>query len=585
VRKTLEKLWPFAFTVFATLVVTRAWWNDQLLGGHSAYMDYFRQVVLHAATQEGDLWPRFAEAFYFGHGSLLFHFYAPLSYWFGEAFMLLGAGAAPAIKLTLALSILLSGVFAALLARDLFGPWAGAAAGTFYVMAPYHLVDVLVRHALGESIAFAWLPLGLWGVLGAVRQRSVGHMAAGAVGCAFLLLTHNITAMIGGVLLAGWWVYLAIRHFREGLRGPLMGALVGVFGLLLAAFFWLPAIVETDLVKSKRSLTQGYFVYWDHFVHFKQFFSPVWGFGGSRVGLDDSMSYQLGLAHWFGAAGVAWAWLRRREWRADIAFWAIALAVSLAMCHYVSGPVWRSVSLLAFVQFPWRFLVLAALAASILVSSMAQWLAGRFKQGVGVALAICFVLLPVVVYFPYATARHALYDVKDTRYRGYTAEKYAERAARTKRYERIEKTIDLEALKNRQAKATSRDDFLPVGVSRVQREPAGDRITAQRGTFTESRRVAPRHFRAEVSMRDEGSVVLHRYFYPGWRARIDGVLSRAFADPVTGLTTVIVPAGKHTLEFDFVGTKWWRLGWWLSALGVLGLAAAMALLRKKKLQP
>ncbi|MHA1566211.1 MAG: hypothetical protein ACTSX7_12930, partial [Alphaproteobacteria bacterium] len=156
----------------AVLLVTRQWWNDALLGGHSAYMDIYRQVVLDEAFRQGDFWPRFAEAFYYGHGSLLFHFYAPLSYYLTEIFMLLGASVAAALKLAMATGLLLSGVFMALLARELFGNYAAACAGVLYVLAPYHLVDVLARHAFGEAIAFVWLPLAFWGILGAVRDRS-----------------------------------------------------------------------------------------------------------------------------------------------------------------------------------------------------------------------------------------------------------------------------------------------------------------------------------------------------------------------------------------------------------------------------
>ena len=95
----LRHAWPHAFVALAVLLVTRDWWNGYLLGGHSAYMDFYRQVVLHDAIRQGDWWPRFAEPFYRGYGSLLFHFYAPFSYYLTELFILLRAPIAVAIKL------------------------------------------------------------------------------------------------------------------------------------------------------------------------------------------------------------------------------------------------------------------------------------------------------------------------------------------------------------------------------------------------------------------------------------------------------------------------------------------------------
>ncbi|MDP8222294.1 MAG: hypothetical protein P9L99_02960 [Candidatus Lernaella stagnicola] len=580
-RERLKDSWPYLFVVAATLVVTREWWNTGMLAGHSAYMDFYRQIVLDAAVREGDVWPRFAEAFYAGHGSLLFHFYAPLTYWITELFVLLGAGVPVAIKLTHGLTILLSGLFAALLARELFGPWAAAAAGTYYVMAPYHLTDVLARHAFGEAVAFAWLPLALWGILGAVRDRSPGRMAAGAIGCAFLLLTHNITAMITAPLLAAWWIFLTIRHRGEGYVGPLYGALAGLWGLLLAAFFWLPAIAETGFVQSKRSLTQGYFVYWDHFVYLKQFFSLTWGHGGSRAGLDDTMSFQLGLAHWVGLAASIWVLVWSQKWRGTLFFWWGALLASLAMCHAVSEPMWRLIPLLAFVQFPWRFLLPAALAASLVAAPVAQWLAEHVKQGVGLGLALCFIALPLVTYFPYTYAKHLLYNREQQRFRGYRQAAYDQRVKK-KQFARPADEFGIEHIRNTRINATARDDFLPAGVKLLPRRPAANRITAPRGTVTDIERVGPRRYRAQVTMRETGDLQLHRFWYPGWRARVNGVDLTTAAGDRDGLVNVTLPAGDFDVEFWFGSTKLRAAAWLVSALGLLGLAITIIMARMRR---
>lgn len=579
-RERLKNLWPYLFVLAATLEVTRDWWNAWLLAGHSSYMDYFRLVVLDDAVRHGDLWPRFNEVFYFGYGSLLFHFYAPLPFYLSELFVLLGAPFTVALKLTMGLSVFFSGVFAAFLARELFGRWAAAATGALYVLAPYHLTDVLARHAFGEAVAFAWLPLILWGVLGAVQHHSAWRMIAGAAGLACLVLTHNVTAMISAPLLLGWWIFLSAGRLRTDRRGPLLGALTGVFGIMLAAFFWLPAFAETGLVQSKKSLTSGYFVYWDHFVYFKQFFSTYWAHGGSRAGVArDTMSYQLGLAHWFGLALTLPVFVLVKEWRGRLLFWWAVLLASLLMCHPFSKPLWDALPLLAFTQFPWRFLVLAALASSLAVGPAAQYLGEKLgaKNNFAIIGAACLALSPLVFYFPYTYAKHTAFveNSNKSQYKSYRNAAYREKI-KLPRIHPLAEYYDLEAIRTGHEhggpiRGTSRDDYLPVDVKQVPRQPAAHLLEAEPGEIVLVEQTRPRRYQALVQMRASGVVALSRFWYPGWQARIDGRKAETFPHSPLGLVGVKLPAGEHQVEFDFGSTPLRTVAYVVSLIGLIGL--------------
>jgi len=580
-RAVWKRLWPYLPTVPATLLVSRQWWDNHLLGGHSANMDYLRMVVMDESVRQGDFWPRFAEAFYRGHGSLLFHFYAPLSYWLTEIFVLAGAGVPVALKLIDGLFVLLSGWFLVLLVKELFGPWGAAAAGSFYVLAPYHLTDVLVRHAFGEAICFAWLPLTLWGILGAIRDRSVWRMAATAAGCALLLLTHNITAMIGAPWLAAWWLYWTIALRREGWRGPAMAAAGGVGGLLLAAFFWLPAFAETDFVWSKRSLIQEYFIYSEHFVYFKQFFSLFFGHGGSR-GLKSAMSFQLGLAHWLGLATTVPAFIFRKSWRGVLIFWWSTLLAALVMCHFSSWPIWRLFPILKFVQFPWRFLILAALAASIAVAAGVQWIAEialKIKgKSVGWALAALFVAAPMAIYYPYTYSLDMFHDTKTGHQGNVPPSEYAKRL-KDGRVRPMDQVFTAKTIRNFNINATARDDYLPKNVTSVpQNQPTQDVTVEPEGTVT-TERLGPRHYLATVDMKENGGATLQRFWYPGWRATVDGKEAPCFPADEHGLVTVPVNAGEHRVEFTFGSTPLRTAAWLISLAGLLATIGAIVFFR------
>jgi hypothetical protein len=578
-RRILLRLWPWLVIFAATLLVSRGWWNSYLLAGHSAYMDFFRQLVLDETVKQGQWWPRFAEAFYTGYGSPLFHFYAPLSYWISELFMLAGASVPVALKCTMGLTLFLSGLFLGLLAGELFGRYAAAAAGTLYVLAPYHLTDILVRHALGESVAFAWLPLALWGILGAVRDQSVWRMLAGSVGMAFLLLTHNITAMIAAPLLMAWWLYWTIHYRHQGWRGPFLGASAAICGLLLSAFFWLPAFAEVDLVWSKRSLTDGYYVFSKHFVYLRQFFSTFWSHGSSCKGGRDSMSFQLGLAHWFSLLLTIPVFIRHKQWRGIIIFLWLALLIALAMCHFISQPLWNHLTLLTFVQFPWRFLLLAALAASLLVSPAAEWLAGLRSRHYhyGRILAILFIILPFLTYAPLTYSKYMLYDAKKKSYRHFF-KKDLRQELKKKRYQRLERYFNRRSIRSISIKATSRDDFLPKNVLKTPRKPASTALTLLKsGYILQERRLGPCHYEGVVRSSVENVLHLNRFWYPGWQVSVDGVEQPAYADGKYGLAAVCLNPGEHRVEWYFGTTPLRTRAWQISLLGLLLTGVVMLL--------
>lgn len=542
-------------------------------------MDLFRLVVLDEAVRAGDWWPRFNEAFYYGYGSLLFHFYAPFGYYLAELFSLLGASLAVAMKLAMAVGILLSGVFMALLARDLFGDYAAACAGVLYVLAPYHLVDVLARHAFGEALAFAWLPLAFWGILGAVRDRSMWHMTAGAVGIFLLLVTHNITAMISAPMLFFWWLYLSVKFKKDGWQGSMLGAAAGAFGLLTAAFFWLPALLETNLIWSEKSLTDEYFQYWKHFVYFKQFFSTMWGHGGSGPGMNDTLPFQLGLAHWVLLGGSVFVFWRCRNWRSHLAvLWVFCLA-ALAFCHDISRPVWDAVNILAFVQFPWRFLILAAFAASLAGACVAEALKDVAWRNVGPSLALCAVCFAFPAYAPYTSAKHTLVDTQTGKYLRFARESYEKKQA-LPRYERLEEIVDGEWIRDRLIRATAREDYLPKNVTVLPSGRPAEDMTVENGELIEMSKLGARHYRAKVQMEDEGRVVLHRFWYPGWRAVIDGEAAETQPCGAEGLVGASVGAGLHEIEFRFGSTSLRIISWILSFLGLLALGAVVIFFRR-----
>ena len=558
------------------LLLTALLWNQYQLYGHSSEMDYYRQLSFDQCIRAGILFPRWMPDTYFGYGSPLFHFYGPLPYYITEGFMLLGLGAVTALKATLIATLVLSGLFMYLLCRDFVGPLSAFLAGFAYMIAPYHLVDMLVRHAFGEHVAFAFVPLAAWGLTGMITGRRSVRFPVAALALAALILTHNITAMLGFAALGLWWMLLAIRSRQVG---PIAwGAGAVVCGLLIASFFWVPVMAEKDLTYADESLTGGYFVYYDHFVYPSQLLRPSWGFGGSRKGIEgDNMSYQVGIPHLLFVLAAMLFFILGFDRNAHAAwlvgYGLLLFAGALFMTLPTSAFIYRLWPYLAYVQFPWRFLLFVAFASSILAVCLEPLAVATGKPWALPLVIGVAGLLMVGFYGSYTQPKFMIHSEKDQKFRSARVDLMV-KLEKSENYQHIWELGGIDTMRRSGMTGTSRDDYLPRTVDRGQKPNAlADRQATWKGqgpARVSWRNDGPVDLVANVEAEQSGQVEFARFFFPGWAAFVDGDKVPALPTPQTGTIRVEVPAGKSTVELRFLTTPRRLATGWISLFALAG---------------
>lgn len=570
------------------LMMTAALWNGFTLWGHSAQMDTYRQLSFDRCIREGILFPRWIPDTYYGYGSPLFHFYGPLPYYATELFILAGVPIPEAIKATMVFFLILSGLAMYLFCRDFSGPLGSFLAGLAYMFAPYHLVDLFVRHAFGELVAFAFVPLIAWGLTGMIKGRLGLRFAVGATALAALIFTHNVTAMLGLGFAALWWMMLAIavRSWRRIAWGAGMLAC----GLVIASFFWVPVMVEKDLTYAQESLTGGYFAYSDHFVHPAQLVVPFWGYGGSRKGVaEDRMSFQVGVVHllFFLAAIVLFVsgFHRAPEAAPLVVYGMFVLIGSAFMMLPVSNFLWRLFPMLAFVQFPWRFLLFAAFGASILavsVESLAR--AGNKPWLVPLSIGLAGALI-VVAYSGYTRPKAMVWNEKDQKFQA-VSPRWAHDHVDGEDYRRAREAGTLDLMRKTGEPGTSRDDYLPRTVDRKHKPTSvpAQFVTwaGEAGASVNWRHDGPVDLVATVLSDGFGWVQFARFKFPGWAAFVNGQSAPLYADVSRGTINVRVGPGKSTVELRFRSTPLRRNTGLVSLAGLLATVLYAALGRRRR---
>src|SRR3990167_3958649 len=121
-----------------------------------------RIANFYQSLSEGNLVPRWAGNLNWGYGHPILMFLYPFPSYIASFFHFLGFSLVDSVKIVFGLSFILSGVFMYLWLRNFLGEVAGAFGGLLYMFAPYRFVDLYVRGAIGEHVAFTFLPLILF---------------------------------------------------------------------------------------------------------------------------------------------------------------------------------------------------------------------------------------------------------------------------------------------------------------------------------------------------------------------------------------------------------------------------------------
>jgi hypothetical protein len=546
------------------------------LDSHDGLFHLYRLQALDEAFRAGVFYPRWFPQSAFGYGHPVLNYYSPLTYYVAQFFHMLGAGYILSLKLTFAAGLLLSAAFMYSYAREILGRFPAIIAAGVYTYFPYHLADTYLRGALGEAFAFVFLPLCLWAMHGLVTRGHARYLILLSLSFAALIVTHNLTALIFTPVLVAYLLVLwfLTRRSREVLLA--VGSLA--VGFLLDAFYWLPVLLETRYVGLGANIAAP--GYQRHLAPVLDFVStsPVFRYmpdlGG---GLEDPF-YPLDLIYALlilaGLALLFWLVLRPAtkgpEYRArwwHLSFFLAVTAGSIFMMLTWSLPLWRLTGpILASLQYPWRFMALTSLGVAVVAGSLfapgegaeqpvrlRRWL--RYGLGLG--------LLAVLVVHALADLPTKMLPLEEGQV---TAQRMWE-----------------EDFAARQIGATWTAEYVPIWV-KADRSVIG--LPPPELVPSEPRDLSPDEIpeielgrqallwgQMVVTSPERYTLGFHTFYFPGWKAYVDGREAPVYPSGDLALLTVDVPAGEHEVLVRFEDTAPRLAGNLVSLATALGLFA------------
>ena len=510
-----------------------------------------RVLEIGRCWEDGQVPCRWAPDLGNGYGYPLFNYYPPLPYYAGDVLHRLGLSYLRAVDVLFVMGLVGAGVSMYMFARRLWGELGGIVSAVAYVYAPYLALDVYMRGALAELWAFAIVPGLLWAVHELVTSNRARWVPVVALLTGLLLLSHSLAALIAAPLVALWAAGLLAMRGREALRPAVLGLVGAAWGLGLAAFFTLPVLFEGDLVQLE-TLTAGPFDYALHYTSAADLFFERSADYGFLVGEGDETPVQIGWLHWALAALAvpAGAFLWRSERRVEAlaaAALCAAFAIGVFMATAASKGIWDAFGPLAYLQFPWRYLGLVAMASAGLAGA---WFAVLRERAVALRVALAVVVIGTFVgtgrTFFHSELR---FDVSD------------EDVLHGERFAYLY--------------GGSVRDYLPEAVEEVP-EPRDARAEIVSGTGEVlSARSGSDWLTFEVNA--EGPVELEAsvFDFPDWSVRVDGEEAAHRPSAPHGLVAFTVPPGTHEVELNMHNTGIREAGNVISLLSWLALALSV----------
>lgn len=501
--------------------------------------------------EEGNIIPRWAANLNWGYGHPILMFLYPLPSYIASFFYFLGLSLVDSLKIVFGLAFILSGFSMFIWLKEFLGEKAGILGAMLYFFAPYRFVDMYVRGAIGEHVAFIFPPLILFFLLQLSKKLTIYRIIGGSIAMAGLILSHNAITLMFLPVIFLYTLYLLftseepkslLRHLRGGTKSPLGGGVLMMFlGFGLSAFFWIPAFFEGKYTLRDIVTAGGYL---SNFVRFQDLLYSPWNYGGTG-----QFSVQVGVVGWIVAIlaipiSILFKNKKEKLWILTVSAFLIFITTLFLMISESKG-VWQILTTLQKFQFPWRFLSVSVFATSLL-GGLAMYAAPKKYQFTILILATVTILL----------ANKEYWHVKDYLYKpeAFFTETYAG--------------------------TTDTGESGPIwSVRFMEKVPnAYAEVIDGKAIVGEMTRKSTRHDYYVTA--DEKTRIRHNTLYfPGWEVLVDRKpVPIEFQDPANrGLITFYVEEGEHDVEVVFKETKLRQLANAISLLSLLLIGSLLFL--------
>ena len=501
---------------------------------HLFYADRFKQ-----ALEDGLIYPRWIIDANNGYGGPHFIFYSPLSYYFSAAINFIFPS--PVISMIIALwfSFFLSGLtmFSALMKQS--GKAVSLLVAIGYQLIPFHIIDLYARGTYAELFAFIWFPLIISFMLRINERRNRINVIGLAISYAGLIMTHLVSGFMITFVVSIYLMYHFILKKDKQVILNIVYAIIIGFGI--SSIYLIPVVFERQFVHIEYLLQCTVCDYTNNFLFtqeklyiLKQFFFRV----HTSVIIEVILFFILILLIVRNRIGLVPSVSR--------GFFIILFMFSFLLTTPLSKPLWAIIPFFPILQFPWRWVIIMEISLCFLIgytfsseSIPALTKLSFSKRIVLYIILILAVISSVMIFETPVFRKEFLTDITGKKIRNYL----------TPTIEYIPRSVNIK-------KFMSEGTYEPVS------------FISGKGQYElldwkSAKRVIKVKAATPVELR------ISTFYYPGWKATMDGIETPVRVEHLTGAMIIDIPEGEHILVMTFEDTllrniaKFISIGTWL----------------------
>jgi len=496
------------------------------LTAHLGAMEQFDKSL-----RSGVLYPRWQPDINGGYGNAFTNFYPPIGYYVTSAIHTVVDDWVATIAVVCVMAMAASALAFYFLSRAVYGKAASLTAAAFYLVLPYHVLDLYWRGALAEFLGFVYLPLLIYFAFRVGdKGRPVDYAGLGLT-YGLLVMTHLPVGYLMSFTLVVYAIVWSLMERNKAILLRIAGGMA--LGLLASAIYLLPAVLEAKYAHEENSAIFPYDSGYLPSLPANDIFKDI---------LNHSFMLQA-IALAVALIVVRSTWRARNNSepvpRSPTRLWAAMGVSATLMVTALSFYVSKLIPKTELVQFPWRWLAIAGLFTSLLLAAAIDSLSGNAAMRPRRSI-YRWAILVVACLNVWLTVQRVIVGT------------YGNTGVST-----TSQLVD--------------PNYTPKGATppRHLQDTPQVMIDPKDGVV-EILRWDPQHREVSVRVNEPTRVRLKTYNFPGWTARVDRKPAPMLSD-TDGVQIIDVSAGVHAIEASFVNTLPRTAGALLSALALLAV--------------
>ena len=537
--KYFQSNWIYVsgLVILASLLMSSIF-QEGMFTGHDIWHQVARFYHYSESVNLGIVPPGWVADLAQGYGYPLFFFSYHLPWLIGLPLIWGGLSVFSTLKLLFFLGFVFSGIAmyysVNLITKDRLAAFASA---LIYLIAPHHLFSIFVSASIGTVYQFVFAPLIFTFITQVIlSQQKTKYVALLALSVAASTLSHLMLFFFFAPLAAIYALGLLLFLKRNDISNYLQLGFAGFLALCLVAFYLIPTLQLLPQIQAGNSGDSFGQLYRSNFVNLSQLIYSKWGYGPIISNAKDGeISFQVGVFQWLvivvGGGLVLLSFFQTKSRKVAklystflqnpssvtycllVGFFCLFWAAILLMLD-LSRPVWNLLTQTVSLDYPFRYLLLAVIAASFVF---------------GLGLSLCksttlkvVILMSALLIASYTNRNHIHFNL----FVEYPLDIYVKSEVTTNTFH----------------------EYLP---KQADRSLLSESIELkQPGVVIQPIDLTARGWTGLISVAKPQQVLLHQFDFPGQTVFIDHKLVQHTTGQ-KGLIAVLAPAGTHLIETEY----------------------------------